>query len=158
MTYSITEIIDIAIGLEEAGYTFYIQCSQKFKDEYINNIFSFLAEEELNHKKTFESFPLPNLNKDGIFTDEYYLYLKSLTNNKIFGDPNNKNDIGIISKPVDAIKKAFHDEKESILFYSELKELFQGDSETLSLLQSIIEEERKHILTLQELIETIKLY
>ena len=38
MGYSIKEIIDIAIGIEEAGHEFYRKCSEKFNDDKMKEL------------------------------------------------------------------------------------------------------------------------
>jgi rubrerythrin len=62
-----------------------------------------------------------------------------------------------INSPMDAVKHAFEAEKESILFYGEMKSLYPNESETRSLLDRIIAEERKHVTTLVDLLEKIRL-
>ena len=159
MTYSIKEIIDIALGLEEAGYEFYTQCGLKFKEAHIQEVFLFLAREELEHKKTFESIKTGEEPPQGIFTEEYYLYLKSIGGGRVFEFKNRNIDqiMDTINTPEDAVTKAFMDEKESILFYSEIKTLYRDDRKTLEILDKIIEEERKHVLTLADLLAKMNL-
>lgn len=157
MGYSIKEIIDIAVGFEEAGHDFYTRCIEKFKDENIREIFSFMAKEELNHKKTFKSMSKSNESSAGIFTDEYFLYIKAIGGGRVFG----KEDIGqiadSINTPAEAVQKAFMDEKNSILFYSELKKMYREGSEEIKLLDEILEEERKHVITLVDIMEKMQL-
>ena len=55
MNFSFKEIIDLAVAIEQAGYEFYRSCSEKFDDGHIAELFRFLANEEEQHKKSFES-------------------------------------------------------------------------------------------------------
>jgi len=159
MEYTISEIIDIALGLEETGYKFYTACAENFNDEEVRDVFSFLAKEELVHLATFRDLLKDGGKVSGVFTDEYYLYMKSIGGGRIFHEKeiNFENFLDSIKTPSDAIRKAFLDEKEAILFYSEMKNLFKGDPETTDILDRIIEEERKHVLVLADLIDKIQL-
>lgn len=153
--YSINEILDIAVELEEAGYEFYTKCIDKFEDQVIKDLFTFLADEELVHKELFLSMKQGDENKKGIFTEEYFLYMKSIGGGKIFSDENDR-DFDEIITVEDAVKKAFHDEKESILLYSELKNHYSGDTEALALLERIIAEERNHVMKLYDTMKYVK--
>lgn len=158
MPYSIKEIIDIAIGIEETGFEFYSLSAKKFSDPIISDIFSFLSNEELAHKKLFQSFNRADDTK-GIFTDEYYSYLRAIGGGRIFEKQQTTIDqvVAGITTPLEAIKHAFGTEKDSILFYSEMKILYQKNPETLSLIDKIIGEERKHVATLLDLLEKIRI-
>ncbi len=158
MKYSVKEILDIAIGIEETGYEFYTRCAVLFKDAGMRDVFDFLAREEQEHKKIFQSL-IGSDEPDGLFTEEYFAYLKAIGGARIF--ENKAADIGRvvagIADPVDAVKHAFGTEKESILFYDEMKRLFENDRKTAALLDRIIEEERKHVALLLDLLEKIRL-
>jgi rubrerythrin len=82
--YSTKELIDIAMGIEETGYYFYSTLKSKFKDESFQQMFQFLADEELRHKDIFSNM-LKGLNDtQGVFTEEYYTYLKLLAQHEYF--------------------------------------------------------------------------
>ena len=153
MNFSIEEIIDIAIGMEDAGYNLYTRSAEKFEDQMIKDLFSFLAKQELEHKKIFKSFIESENTGSGEFNEEYYLYLKAIGGGRIYpeGDDNIDEVISKIKTPMDAINKGFQDEKNSILFYTEIKKLYDPESEIDNILNRIIEEERKHALLLYEL-------
>jgi rubrerythrin len=158
MTYSLNEIIDIAIGIEETGYRFYMECISGFKYPLIKDVFEFLAKEELAHKRTFQSFREEDYGIEGVLNEEYYLYLKAIGGSRLF-EEREKNAGRMISEtatPMDAIKDALVLEKESILFYTEMKELYRGEKKPARLINSIIAEERKHVATLYDLSQKIK--
>jgi rubrerythrin len=158
MDYTIKEIIDIAVGMEEAGMAFYKSVAEKFEDEHIKDIFLYLAKQEIEHKKTFQDLGSKIGNSEGKFNDEYYLYMKALGGDRIYADENEDLDavMAKIHTPVDAINKGFQDEKEAILFYNEIKKLYEDDKEIAGILDRIIEEERKHALRLWDLKERLK--
>jgi rubrerythrin len=158
MAFTVREIIVIAISIEEAGYDFYIRSGGKFNDPAIKDVFDFLAREELAHKEIFRAL-LRKDEADAIIPDELTAYLKTIGGIRVFGGNRMDPDqiVSGINKPIDAIRHAFDNEKESILFYSEMKELYPADGETTSLLDRIIAEERKHVIALVSLAEKIRL-
>ncbi len=157
MTYSVAEIIDIAIAIEDTGYEFYCACAGKFKNELIKKTFHYLAAEELNHKKTFESIKKHVPETSGNFTEEYYLYLKSIGSGKIFRSNIKITEIvNNIKTPHEALEKAFQDEKDSILYYSEVQKLYDEKSEASKILEKIILEERQHTMKLIALYESLQ--
>jgi rubrerythrin len=158
MSYTIKEIIDIAIGIEESGYEFYTRSAMKLKEPHIKDVFDFLAREEKVHRATFQTMEKKE-SPAGLYTDEYFAYLKAIGGGRVFDGPAleiNRILAGIIT-PMDALRHAFNAEKESILFYSELEGLYAGDTESISLLDKIIAEERKHVATLVDLAEKFRL-
>lgn len=158
MPYTIKEIIDIAIGIEKAGYEFYSGCAGKFKDLSIRDTFEFLAREELEHERLFESFH-GNSETSGLYNEEYYAYLRAIGGGRVFDSQQDSIHrlLAGITMPMDALKHAFSAEKDSILFYSELKELFTKDRETTLMLERIINEERKHVSTILQVLEKLRL-
>ena len=152
MSYSIKEILDIAAGIEETGYNYYTMCLSRFKDEKIQEVFSFLAKEELEHKKIFEEMGKDAEETTGIYTEEYHRYLKILSTGKVFKNKERmEGTLSYIDQPVKAIQKALLDEKDAILFYSEIKNTFDKNSKEAELLDKIIAEERKHAITLVDI-------
>ncbi len=159
MAYSIKEIIDIAVRLEDAGHDFYDECGHHFKDAAITETFSFLAREELVHRELFQSFQWrPEAIEEGIFNEEYYAYLRAIGGGVVFDrhSRNMREFVRDIGTPMDAIKHAFVAEKDSILLYTEMKRLYPVHHAAVDMLERVIDEERKHVLTLYDLIDKMK--
>jgi len=156
--YSTKELIDIAIGIEETGVYFYSKFKEKFKDESFRQIFQFLADEELKHKGVFSGMLNELKEPEGVFTQEYYSYLKAIGTTRVFA---NKDDIDKIAptlhNPLDIIKIAMDAERDSIVWYSELKEIYRNDAKAKDILGHIINEERKHVLTLLDVKEKLSM-
>lgn len=156
MSYSIKEIVDIAVGIEEAGIAFYTGCAEKFKEGNLVEIFTFLAGQEQEHKEKFESLREKEVTEEGIFSDDYFSYMKSIGGSRVFGkEKTSREIIDTINDEVAAVRHAFNDERESILFYTEMKKLYSPEDSVQELIDSIIEEERRHVMTLMDLLEKI---
>jgi len=156
--YSTKELIDIAMGIEETGYYFYSTLKSKFKDESFQQMFQFLADEELRDKDIFSNM-LKGLNDtQGVFTEEYYTYLKAIGTTRVFSNSNDVDTIApTLNQPLDIIKIAMDAERDSIVWYSELKEIYRNDTRSKDLLERLINEERKHVLILLDLKEKLSM-
>ncbi len=158
MAFSTKEIIDIAIGIEDTGYYFYTRCAEKFENPLLKETFSFLADEELLHKAFFESLEPEMKDAEGVYTTEYFQYLTAMSDGKVFSDKDNiDRAIAEITAPLDAINLALDAEKDSIFYYSELRELYESKTDTLTALNKIINEERRHVIILLEIRDKIAL-
>ena len=147
MRFSTKELVDIAIGIEESGYYFYTQSRKKFTDPNFTDLLAFLAEEELRHKELFEKMLGELSDTSGIFTEDYFQYIKSLGDERVF---KNNDDVDAAVKTVqsifDVLKIAMAAEKDSILFYYELRDVLPENM--FSLVNSILVEEKRHLLQL----------
>lgn len=155
MRFSAKEIIDTAIEIEDLGYHFYKKFSAKFKDNKIKEIFTLLADQEMEHKLTFQNILSELKDARGVFTEEYYQYLKAITqHDRVFKSIKDIDKaVKDIDSPSTVLSLALEAEKNSILFYSEIKDLYSADKEPADVLKKIIEEERKHVLTIVDLKE-----
>ena len=159
MAFSLKEIVDIAVGLEDAGHEFYEECGRFFTDEGMKDTFAFLAREELIHKELFQAFQWrEDAIDNGLFNDEYFGYLRAVGGGQIFDRHvvNIRELVHGMTSPLDAIKRAFIAEKDSILFYSEMRRLYPERHAASDMIGRIIAEEHKHVLTLYELTDKIK--
>jgi rubrerythrin len=158
MALTLREIIGAAIGIEEAGYEFYTRIRDIFDDPSVKDTFDFLAREELVHKEIFRSLLHPE-DIDVTVQEERSTYLASIIGTPVFGagkmDP--EKILPHLNGPRDAVKHALTAEKESILFYTEMKDLNPSDRKTISLLDGIIAEERNHVVTLVDLSQKLRL-
>ncbi|HSV96492.1 MAG TPA: ferritin family protein [Spirochaetota bacterium] len=158
MRFSTKELVDMAIGIEESGYYFYTQCRKKFDDPYFTELLTFLAEEELRHKELFEKMLGELKETSGVFSEDYYQYLKALGDERVF---KNNDDVDAVVKEMesvfDVLKVAMTAEKDSVLFYSELLSMHEKDKDALKILNRLIDEERRHIVLILELKEKLEL-
>lgn len=149
MVFSLKEINDISIQIEEINYYFYKNSHQKFINDKNKDILSYLAEEELRHNDVFIQM-LENIEtKEVDLPNEYFEYLKAIGYHTIF---KTNEDVDEVLSTLDNIKDVFNLalrlEKDSILWYTELINIYSYDKEAITVLNQLINEEKKHIVTL----------
>lgn len=155
MKFSINEIIDMAVELEKTGFEFYTECSKYFSsNSKQSEFFLKLASEENNHKQIFTSM-LENLPEtEGNFPDEYYEYLSAIISGRIFKNNNDiKTFLNNLKDEDDILKAALNAEKDSVLWYSELKSVYPQNDKANKILDDIIQEEKSHILQISKMFE-----
>jgi len=138
--------------IEENGEKFYRHAAQLAQDKETRAMFNFLAEEEVRHKKTFETM-LSKLEKPDIdesYPGEYLAYLKDYLDNKIiFSKQAIDGEFPDVKDTLSAIDFAIHREMNSILYYHETKRFVPNNQQDD--IEKIIEEERRHFSQLSDL-------
>jgi len=155
-TFSPQELLKIAIGVEENGKNLYETLENKAKSEKIKAIWKYLKEQEEIHRQIFKQM-LDDVDNYIVYEfspGEYDAYLKAIASSYIFTK-------GLIEKKItelfnselEAVDFGIYIEKESILALSALKEYITSDKK--SVLNKIIAEERKHLVSLTDLKQDI---
>ena len=146
--FDVSEIGQFAIKIEENGEKFYRYAAKIAKDDKVKQMFEYLADEENNHKVTFQKILLTikQYEPHESYSGEYGLYLKAYIDNIIFA--NLDEERSRVKDTLSAIKFGMQRELESILYYQEIKNFLKNEQEVID---TIIEEERKHFSTLSEL-------
>lgn len=150
------EIFQFAIRIEENGEKFYRFAHDLVSDEETKKIFNYLAEEEIKHKEIFTDL-LSGITKDVSFdnySDEYFDYLSSYVDNVIFTDDQLEKQRKEVNDALSAVDFAMQRELDSILYYHEVEKFVSEDKK--SLIEKIIEEERKHYAKLSEMKKNLK--
>jgi len=151
----ISEVYQLAIRIEENGMKFYSQFSKKTKNKKIKDLFSALAYAEVEHKKSFEKMlsEIEKYEPKEVYPEEYFSYLRAYADGLIFDFDQLKkqqNKLKTISQILDF---AIQREKDSILYYQEIKNMVSEQQHTE--LEKIINEERKHLLDLTHIKNTL---
>lgn len=154
--FDVSEIFKIALKIEENGIKFYREYAQKEENSKAKEVFSYLAEEEVIHKKLFGEMlsKIEKYEQEESYPGEYFEYLRSYVDGVIFNKEKIDKEISQIKDTLSAIDFAINRELDSIFYYSEIKNLVsknQRDS-----INKIIEEERKHFLKLSEVKNFVK--
>ncbi len=147
--FAASDIVEVAIRIEENGVNFYKFAEQIAKKEDEKKLFAGLAQAEVAHKKTFEKI-FAGMEKNTppeSYEGEFSAYLRSyVDNNIIFTKEIMDKQLSNIKSTADALDFAIQRELDSILYYHEIKKLVPaGQHEAI---EKIIEEERKHFLSL----------
>ena len=150
------ELIDIAVGIERNGAAFYDSLVESTRDLTAKSAYQSLADQEREHMGIFQGM----LGLAGehsfseTYTEEYDVYLKALVDSSVFTDDQVAREMAQkVSSDAEAIHIGIIAEKESILFYSEMRNLVRRpDREVLT---RIVGEERSHLRQLSELKKSV---
>ena len=152
--FSGSEIVNIAIGIERNGAAYYGSLAESATDASLKDTYNYLANMEQEHLQTFQKM-LDSLGKyqptyAGEDEEEYQLYLKALVDSSVFTDDEVARQMAQkASGPAEAMQIALGVEKDSIIFYSEMRDLVpERDRPTID---KIINEERSHVRLLSSL-------
>lgn len=150
--FSGRELIDIAIGIERNGAAFYHSLANSTRNEVARGAYQYLAGEELKHIQVFQSMlgSVADYRPPDTYTEEYDLYLRALIDSRVFTDDQTAYEMAQrVTGDAEALQIALGAEKDSILFYSEVRDLVRRSDREL--INQIIEEERSHLRQLSEL-------
>jgi len=145
------EIYQFAIKMEENGERFYRHAAKITEDEEARYLFNFLADEEVNHKKIFSELlsKIKPFEPDERYPGEYMEYLRDLLDNRaVFSKKKLDAEFQVVKDTLSALNFAINREMDSILYYSEMKNLVEKSQQNA--IDRIIEEERKHFAKLSD--------
>jgi rubrerythrin len=145
-----SEIVEIGVQIEINGRDFYQKAAKKTKNPGVKEIFKWLGKEEEEHISTFQKI-LNSAHKyepRGAYPDEYFSYMNTLAEGHVF----TKEHTGLAiaektASDIDAIELGIKFEKESIVFYEEMKKIVHDEDKTL--LDQLIDQEKIHLQKLQ---------
>lgn len=147
------ELFDIAVGIERNGVAYYDSLAQLASDQGLKQTYGFLADMERHHVEVFQKLRstagsgpvVPQVDEA-----EYGAYLQSLIDSSVFTDDQVARDMAKrAAGPAEALQIALGAEKDSILFYTEMRDLVpQRERDAVT---EVIKEERKHVRELSEL-------
>ena len=148
MTYLLEtrEILESAVIIEQSGYEFYIKSMKKLADPKVTQLFQYLADEEFKHENKFKSIlsALDPAGRGGPADEEYRAYLRGFCRAHLLANPEKAGQlVESIRNEQDALTLAMQFEKDSVIFFTELKNLYADDP--LGSIERIIQEEMTHI-------------
>ena len=151
-SFSASEIVQIGIQIEKNGKDFYEAVMESSQRDKVKEVFKFLAKEEEKHIRIFSDI-LSGFEKyepPEAYSDEYFSYLKALSDTYVFTKENKGREIARdIKDDINAIDLGIGFEKESILLYLEMKNLVWEKGKAI--IDKLIEEERSHLRKLMEI-------
>lgn len=143
--YSIDEIMEMAIRTETLGYQFYSTMAEKFKKEDdLAKLFTTLASKEKVHKKIFTDLKatVAKQGAEPVEWDEVSNYMRAFVESEFFlGKGKALPAMDHVKTVQDVIKFAIGFEKETLLYFFELRSLVKEKKAV----DEIINEEKSHI-------------
>jgi rubrerythrin len=153
--FTVNDLIDIAVKMEKNGEALYLASRRQVRSPQLKSLLQWMATEEADHCRWFAD------KKDKWAAEQDQTDLETMLPDVIkemMGDKTLSLDEVNFSqiRSADALLKTFLTfETDTILFY-EFLQAFVQDSDALSGLNKIIEEEKKHVAQLQEMIQAIE--
>ena len=152
IAFSGSELINIAIGIERRGITFYDIMAKSTDEAIARDVFQYLADMEREHIQIFQDMqdeadkyqPLETA------TEEYAAYFQALVDSAVFTDDTITSEMATqADSDIKAVELGISAEKESILFYYEMKDIMP--QRALPMINKIIAEEKSHLRQLAEI-------
>ncbi|MEL7563983.1 MAG: ferritin family protein [Dehalobacterium sp.] len=146
------DVLSFAVEIEKNGKNFYESVAKIIDDTGVKEAFLKLKEQEEQHVVDFEQLldQITVYQPQETYSGEYLDYVKALVDNHVF---NTNTDIKAIAEAVknkaDALDLALKFEKDSILFFAELKHVVAPRNH--GVIENLIAQEREHIRVLAEL-------
>jgi rubrerythrin len=150
--FSLKDIIDIAIQIEQNGERVYRNAAGNIIDSSLRSILKWLADEEARHMKWFAALK-KTAPDDGDFPEQEKMGKKLLqdavgAHSFVLEDA----DFSSMGKIEDLLRLAVEFEKDTALFYKMLQPLIE-DQKTLDQLHVIVQEEENHARRLKAFLE-----
>jgi len=153
----IREVIQAAVFIEENGFEFYRSIEKIIDNKNVKDVFSFLAGEENRHILAFKNIyeEMEGQEDTTIDDEDSSNYIKALADKNVFIKKNTTSElVKNIKTPFDAINLALNFERDSILFFNEIKSFVSRDNQNL--IDKLIKEEHDHIVKLHKLEDQLK--
>ena len=145
-SYSASELVTIAIGIERRGITYYDVIARSTDDDQARTIFEGLAQAERVHLATFEKL-LEDVGGVDLGENAEEGYIATLLEDNVFTDDSVTADVAMqADTDIKAIDLGISAEKDSILYYYELRDLLPDDLSPL--VTRILNEEKRHLAQL----------
>ncbi len=152
--FTAAEAINMALRIEQNGEIFYKGIAQKTQDPEVRAVLEDLAVQEQRHYNAFmklSSYVMEPPSHSPQEWEEYVQYLQVAVDNAIFAGPDKA--LALAESVTDvrqALQMALGFEKDTLLFYYDLRELMR-ESDRL-LIGEIIREEKAHVRRLASLL------
>ena len=152
ISFSGSELINIAIGIERRGIAFYDIMTRSTGNATARDVFQYLADMERQHARIFQNM-LAEADKYQIpetYAGEYAAYLQALVDSAVFTDDFVTSEMATkTNSDIEAMELAIGAEKDSILFYYEMKDIMPQRAQPT--VNKIIAEEKSHLRQLSGL-------
>jgi len=150
--FSGRELVNIGIGIEKNGAAFYDTLADCAQQDAVKSLYKQLADTEKEHIQVFEKMlgSVDDYQPPETFTEEYEAYMKALVDSLVFTDEKQACDLANTMRgDAEAIQTALIAEKDSILFYLEMRDLVRASERHV--VDRLIAEEKTHMRELTQL-------
>ena len=149
--FSLKDIIDIAVQIEQNGESVYRNAAKKVLDPSLRSLLQWLADEEVKHVEWFSTLK-DNIADTGEHPEQEKFGRALLqdavgTHSLALEDA----DFSAMDQVQDLINLVMEFENDTVLFYKMLQPLIE-DQETLDQLHAIIQEEEDHVRHLKKVL------
>jgi rubrerythrin len=144
--FSGRELIEITIGIEKNGAIFYDSLAGSAKNPAARDTYKNLADKEREHAAIFQNMmvTVSAYKPPETYTEQYNLYLKALVDSLVFTDDKVTRQMARkVNSDAEAVQIAMGAEKDSILFYVEVRDMVRRSERKV--VGKIIEEEKSHL-------------
>lgn len=152
--FTAAEALNMALRIEQNGETFYRTIARRTQEGEIRAVLEDLAVQEQRHYRTFQglsSYVMEPPSLSGPEWEEYIQYVQVALDQALFYGPDKALAAAEKIKDVkEALRMALGFEKDTLLFYYDLREMMRGaDRELVS---EVIREEKGHVRRLAGLL------
>jgi len=147
------EIVEIAMQIELNGKHFYEETQKKASSKLVKDALSWLAEQEQEHYEAFKAL-LDQVKQYEVvesYSGEYAAYLKAFASTHVFVK---REDVEKAIEQVDSdeeiIKIAINFEKDSIIFFTEMREFVHEQEQHI--VDKLRDQEREHLRRLLKML------
>lgn len=157
--YSVNEIVEFAVQIEQNGYAFYNEASKrKGLDPQAKQFIEFLRDQELDHEKTFLALRDEIDNQELELTQDWELiaqYLKSIIDGRIFDSKDSAIAKAASAQNIrEVVDYAIAFEKDTLLYFHAIMDSIELPKSRQAL-RRIIHEEASHVLRLNDFKKTL---
>ena len=146
------DLVDLAVQTEVRGEAFYRQAAEAVSEAEEKELFGFLADEEVRHKKVFESLTpgVFSVEVDDATWDEAAGYIAATVDSAFFGKEGAIRKIALAESVNGMLRQAIGFEQQTILYFYTLRDLVRDQSK--SVIDKILTEERSHVKRLSQML------
>ena len=161
ISFNADEVFEMGMDIEMNGEAYYRKAAELTEDPEIKKIFEELMAAENQHYKTFKKLRenLPAKDTTPLVSDpedQEYLYLDALVKSRLFNNVREAEEaVSKSSGPIETLRGALTFEKDTILFFTEMKGRTREDLGK-SEIDRLIAEEREHVIWISGMIRKIR--
>jgi rubrerythrin len=161
ISFNADEVFEMGMDIEKNGEAYYRKAAELASDEEVRKIFEELMNAEMEHYNTFKGLreSIPAEDTTPMVSDpedQEYLYLDALVKSRLFTNVREAEKIATeTAGPIEALQAALTFEKDTVLFFTEMKGRTREDLGRQEI-DKLIDEERRHIIWISGLIKKLR--